>query len=55
VRNSVIRIFFSVLGSLFGWMADRFGLMHALVAAGGIFTILETVAVVNFLRVNRVE
>jgi len=27
--------------------------MHALVAAGGIFSILETVTVVNFLRVNR--
>ncbi len=53
VRNFVIRIFFSVLGPLFGWLADQFGLMHALVAAGGIFTILETVAVVNFLRVNR--
>jgi len=33
-------------------MADRFVQMHALLAAGGIFTILETVAVVNFLKVN---
>ncbi|SDC90361.1 MFS transporter [Williamwhitmania taraxaci] len=53
VRNFIIRIVFGIVGPLFGWLADRFGLMEALIVAGVTFTILQSVAVINFLKTNK--
>lgn len=53
VRSFVIRIVFGILGPIFGWLSDAFGLMEALVIAGITFTILETIAAINFLKTNR--
>lgn len=53
VRSFIIRIVFGVLGPIFGWVSDCFGLMDALVIAGISFTLMETVAVINFLKTSR--
>ena len=41
VRNFTIRIIFSIWGPFYGWLTDKWSLMHALVIAGGIFFILS--------------
>ncbi len=53
VRSFVIRIVFGILGPIFGWLSDSFGLMEALVIAGITFTVMEAIAAINFLKANR--
>lgn len=53
VRSFIIRMVFGVLGPIFGWVSDCFGLMEALITAGITFTLMETVAVISFLKTNR--
>lgn len=44
VRNFTIRIIFSIWGPFYGWLTDKWSLMHALVIAGVIFFLLSGIS-----------
>lgn len=55
VRNFVIRLLFAILGPLYGWLTDRWGLSTALLFAGITFAILSGISLFFFLRFRTYE
>lgn len=55
VRNLVIRFTFALLGPLFGWITDQYGLSEALMAAGLIFGVLCFTSLHYFLKYRTFE
>ncbi|BDX39619.1 MFS transporter [Tenuifilaceae bacterium CYCD] len=50
VRNFTIRIIFSIWGPFYGWLTDKWSLMHALVIAGMIFIVLASISIIALSR-----
>lgn len=50
VRNFIIRLIFVLLGPLFGWITDNYGLSYGLLSAGIIFGSLGGFTMILFIR-----
>lgn len=50
IRSMIIRAFFAVVGPLFGFISDHYGLREAFVATGIIFMTLTALSITMFLK-----
>lgn len=55
IRNFTIRIIFAVMGPIYGWCIDAYGLKEALMLAGALYTLFNFVTLYYFLKYKTYE